>query len=151
MTHSAANETTPDDVLAKIAAYVCGGDDFSAEAYATARLSLMDSLGCGLLALQFPQCAKLIGPVVPGAVFKDGARVPGTQYELDPIQAAFCVGAIVRWLDYNDTFLAAEWGHPSDNLGAILAVADWLGRAGSREQSGRVGRVQRVPPPRDEG
>ena len=88
----------------------------------------MDSLGCAMLALGFPQCAKLLGPVVPGAILKGGARVPGTSYELDPVQAAFCIGAMIRWLDYNDTWLAAEWGHPSDNLGAILAVADWLGR-----------------------
>jgi 2-methylcitrate dehydratase len=118
----------PDDVIAQIASYVCDDHHHSEEAFATARLALMDSLGCGLLALTFPQCAKLIGPVVPGAILQGGARVPGTRHELDPVQAAFCIGAMVRWLDYNDTWLAAEWGHPSDNLGAILAVADWLGR-----------------------
>jgi 2-methylcitrate dehydratase len=128
MTNTPTSARQPDEVLTQIAAYV--GDDrgYSDEAYSTARLCLMDSLGCGLLALGFPQCTKLLGPVVPGAVLKGGARVPGTDYELDPIQAAFCIGAMIRWLDYNDTWLAAEWGHPSDNLGAILAVADWLGR-----------------------
>ena len=89
----------------------------------------MDAFGCGLFAPGLSAMRKLIVPVVPGAVLKGGAQVPGTRYELDPVQAAFCIGAIVRWLDYNDTWLAAEWGHPSDNLGAILAVADWLGRA----------------------
>jgi 2-methylcitrate dehydratase len=122
----------PDDVFARIAEYVCADRSPSEEAYATARLTLMDSLGCGLLALNFPQCTKLLGPVVPGAVCPEGARVPGTGYELDPIQAAFCIGTMIRWLDYNDTWLAAEWGHPSDNLGAILATADWLGRRARR-------------------
>ena len=89
----------------------------------------MDALGCGLLALGFPQCAKLIVPVVPARSLRAVREFPARAYELDPVQAAFCIGAIVRWLDYNDTWLAAEWGHPSDNLGAILAVADWLGRA----------------------
>ncbi len=125
----------PDEVLAQIAAYVCDDPDFSDEAYATARLALMDSLGCALLALRFPQCTKLLGPVVPGAVLAGGARVPGTSYELDPVQAAFCLGTMIRWLDFNDTWLAAEWAHPSDNLGAILTVADWLGR--EAESQGR--------------
>jgi 2-methylcitrate dehydratase len=128
MTSAATKSQQSDDVLAQIAAYICDDGGFSDEAYATARLCLMDSLGCAMLALGFPQCAKLLGPVVPGAVLKGGARVPGTSYELDPVQAAFCIGDMIRWLDYNDTWLAAEWGHPSDNLGAILAVADWLGR-----------------------
>jgi 2-methylcitrate dehydratase len=88
----------------------------------------MDTLGCGLQALDFPACTKLLGPLVPGLTMHNGARVPGTQYELDPVQAAFNIGAIIRWLDFNDTWLAAEWGHPSDNLGGILAVADWLSR-----------------------
>ena len=89
----------------------------------------MDTLGCGLMALAYPACTKLLGPVVPGATLPGiGARVPGTSFELDPVQAAFNIGAIVRWLDFNDTWLAAEWGHPSDNLGAILAVADYLSR-----------------------
>jgi 2-methylcitrate dehydratase len=97
-------------------------------AYETARYCLLDTLGCGLQALEFPACTKLLGPLVPGLTMKRGARVPGTSYELDPVQAAFNVGTIIRWLDYNDTWLAAEWGHPSDNLGGILAVADWLAR-----------------------
>ena len=96
----------------------------------------MDSLGCGLLALEFPQCTKLLGPVVPGAMLPGGARVPGTSLELDPVQAAFCIGTMIRWLDYNDTWLAAEWGHPSDNLGAILATADWLSRQDGAQPAG---------------
>ena len=88
----------------------------------------MDTLACGFQALKYPACTKLLGPVVPGAVMPGGARVPGTSYELDPVQAAFNIGAMVRWLDFNDTWLAAEWGHPSDNLGGILAVADYLAR-----------------------
>lgn len=99
-------------------------------AYETARYCLLDTLGCGLQALDFPACTKLLGPLVPGLTMKNGARVPGTSYELDPVQAAFNIGTIIRWLDYNDTWLAAEWGHPSDNLGAILAVADYLTRNG---------------------
>jgi 2-methylcitrate dehydratase len=101
-------------------------------AYETARYCLMDTLGCGLEALDYPACTKLLGPLVPGLIMHRGARVPGTNYELDPVQAAFNIGAIIRWLDFNDTWLAAEWGHPSDNLGAILAVADWLSRNGER-------------------
>jgi 2-methylcitrate dehydratase len=100
-------------------------------AYETARYCLMDTLGCGLEALEYPACTKLLGPLVPGLIMHRGARVPGTSYELDPVQAAFNIGAIIRWLDFNDTWLAAEWGHPSDNLGAILAVADWLARNGT--------------------
>jgi len=99
-------------------------------AYETARYCLLDTLGCGLQALDFPACTKLLGPLVPGLTMRNGARVPGTSYELDPVQAAFNIGTIIRWLDYNDTWLAAEWGHPSDNLGAILAVADYLTRNG---------------------
>jgi 2-methylcitrate dehydratase len=132
MASPSVHDRRPDDVLAQIAAYVCDDGGLREEAYATARLSLMDSLGCALLALGFPHCAKLLGPVVPGATLQGGARVPGTGYELDPIQAAFCLGTMIRWLDYNDTWLAAEWGHPSDNLGAILAVADWLSRGAQR-------------------
>jgi 2-methylcitrate dehydratase len=97
-------------------------------AYETARYCLLDTLGCGLQALDFPACTKLLGPLVPGLSMHNGARVPGTSYELDPVQAAFNIGTLIRWLDYNDTWLAAEWGHPSDNLGAILAVADYLAR-----------------------
>jgi 2-methylcitrate dehydratase len=123
-----ANLQAADEVLVRIADYVCNAELRSEEAYATARLALLDSLGCALLALNFPPCTKLLGPVVPGATLAGGARVPGTQYELDPVQAAFCLGAMIRWLDYNDTWLAAEWGHPSDNLGGILATADWLSR-----------------------
>jgi len=101
-------------------------------AYETARYCLMDTLGCGLEALEYPACTKLLGPLVPGLIMHRGARVPGTNYELDPVQAAFNIGTIIRWLDFNDTWLAAEWGHPSDNLGGILAVADWLNRNGAK-------------------
>src|SRR3989442_1098670 len=100
----------------------------SAFAYETARNCLIDTLGCGLEALEYPACTKLLGPVVPGTVVPNGARVPGTTYQLDPVQAAFNIGAMIRWLDFNDTWLAAEWGHPSDNLGGILMAADWLSR-----------------------
>ena len=99
-------------------------------AYETAAYCLMDTLACGFQALKYPACTKLLGPVVPGATLTGGARVPGTSYELDPINAAFNIGAMIRWLDFNDTWLAAEWGHPSDNLGGILAVADYLSRSG---------------------
>lgn len=116
----------PDQVLVDIADYVCDYQVDSAEAYDTARNCLMDTLGCGFLALRFPECTKLLGPLVEGTVVPHGARVPGTQFRLDPVKAAWDIGCIVRWLDYNDTWLAAEWGHPSDNLGAILAVADYL-------------------------
>jgi 2-methylcitrate dehydratase len=117
-----------DPLLASIADYATGEPTFSAEAFDTARLCLMDSLGCALLALNFPECAKLLGPVVPGADMPGGARVPGTGFALDPATAAFNIGTVIRWLDYNDTWLAAEWGHPSDNFGAILACADYVGR-----------------------
>lgn len=116
----------PDQVLVDIADYICDYEINSTEAYDTARNCLMDTLGCGLLALRFPECTKLLGPLVEGTVVPNGARVPGTQFRLDPVKAAWDIGCIVRWLDYNDTWLAAEWGHPSDNLGAILAVADYL-------------------------
>ncbi len=118
----------PDRVLTDIADYVLGADIQSELAHETARHCLLDTLGCGLEALEYPACAKLLGPIVPGTVVPNGARVPGTQFQLDPVQAAFNIGAMIRWLDFNDTFLAAEWGHPSDNLGGILAVADWLSR-----------------------
>jgi len=118
----------PDKVLVDIAEYVLGHQITSPEAYDTARLCLMDTLGCGLEALSYPACTKLLGPIVPGTVVPNGARVPGTQFQLDPVQAAFSIGAMIRWLDFNDTWLAAEWGHPSDNLGGILAVADWVSR-----------------------
>jgi 2-methylcitrate dehydratase len=118
----------PDKELVTLAEYVTKHDIHSELAYQTARYCLMDALGCAFLALRYPQCTKLLGPIVPGTIVPNGARVPGTTYELDPIQAAFNIGAMVRWLDFNDTWLAAEWGHPSDNLGAILAVADYLSR-----------------------
>src|SRR5690554_6266246 len=118
----------PDDLLAAIADYVCSTNIDSREAYETARLCLMDALGCAMAALAFPACTKLLGPLSPGMIVPNGARVPGTPYQLDPVKAAFDLGAMIRWLDYNDTFLAAEWGHPSDNLGAILMVADWISR-----------------------
>jgi 2-methylcitrate dehydratase len=120
----------PDALLQQIADYVIGVDQIgSKEAIDTARLCLMDTLGCGLLALSYPACTKLLGPVVTGATMPGvGARVPGTSYELDPVRAAFNIGAMVRWLDFNDTWLALEWGHPSDNLGGILAVADYVSR-----------------------
>jgi 2-methylcitrate dehydratase len=119
----------PDQVLTDIADYALSYEIQSELAYTTARYCLIDTLGCGLEALEYPACTKLLGPVVPGAILANGARIPGTSYQLDPVQAAFNIGAIIRWLDFNDTWLAAEWGHPSDNLGAILAVADWLSRS----------------------
>jgi len=119
----------PDKVLVDIADYVLNYEISSHEAFNTARLCLMDTLGCGLEALSYPACTKLLGPIVPGTVVPNGAKVPGTQFQLDPVQAAFNIGTMVRWLDFNDTWLAAEWGHPSDNLGAILATADWLSRS----------------------
>ncbi len=127
-THIPNIRPRPDKVLTDIADYVAGFRVKSAEAYATARLCLMDTLGCGLEALEYPACTKLLGPIVPGTVVPHGAKVPGTPYQLDPVAAAFNIGAMIRWLDYNDTWLAAEWGHPSDNLGGILATADWLSR-----------------------
>src|ERR1041384_784750 len=118
----------PDGVLVDIADYVLNYRIDSDLAYETARNCLIDTLGCGLEALDYPACTKLLGPVVPGTVVPNGARVPGTSFALDPVQAAFNIGAMIRWLDFNDTWLAAEWGHPSDNLGGILAVADWISR-----------------------
>jgi len=118
----------PDKELVDIADYVMDYQVDSTEAYDTARNCLMDTLGCGFLALRFPECTKLLGPLVEGTVVPHGARVPGTPYQLDPVKAAWDIGCIIRWLDYNDTWLAAEWGHPSDNLGGILAVADHLSR-----------------------
>ncbi len=128
-----AERPAPDRVLVDIAAYARDATIASDIAYETARYCLMDTLACGFQALAFPACRRLLGPVVPGATMAGGARVPGTSYELDPVQAAFNIGAMVRWLDFNDTWLAAEWGHPSDNLGGILAVADWLSRKASAE------------------
>lgn len=121
-----------DQVLVDIVDYVRNYEINSALAYETARFCLLDTLGCGLEALGYPACTKLLGPLVPGLTMQNGARVPGTRLELDPVQAAFNIGAMIRWLDFNDTWLAAEWGHPSDNLGGILAVADWLARNGKK-------------------
>ena len=123
-----ANRPDPDALLVQLAEYVDSYEINSAEAYNTARNCLIDTLGCGLLALRFPECTKHLGPLVPGTTVRHGARVPGTSHELDPIKAAWDIGCIIRWLDYNDTWLAAEWGHPSDNLGGILATADYLSR-----------------------
>jgi 2-methylcitrate dehydratase len=122
------SSATSDSLLLTLANYAQRDAIDSTLAYETARLCFMDSLACAFLALHYPACTKLLGPIVPGAVMAGGARVPGTSYELDPIQAAFNIGALIRWLDFNDTWLAAEWGHPSDNLSAILAVGDYLGR-----------------------
>lgn len=119
---------TFDPLLAEIVDYVLVQANFSAEAYETARYCLMDSLGCAFLALHYPACTKLLGPTVPGTTVPNGSRVPGTSHELDPVTAAFNIGTLVRWLDFNDTWLAAEWGHPSDNLGANLAVSDFVSR-----------------------
>ena len=126
----------PDQVLVDIANYVHDYVIDSSEAYDTARNCLMDTLGCGLEALEYPACTKLLGPIVSGTIVPNGAKVPGTSYQLDPVLAAFNIGAMIRWLDFNDTWLAAEWGHPSDNLGGILATADWLSR--TRVANGQV-------------
>lgn len=117
-----------DQVIVDIVDYVAQYKITSELAYSTARHCLLDTLGCGLEALEYPACTKLLGPVVQGTIVPNGAKVPGTQFQLDPVHAAFNIGATIRWLDFNDTWLAAEWGHPSDNLGGILAVADWLSR-----------------------
>jgi 2-methylcitrate dehydratase len=126
--HISNERPAPDKVLTDIADYALSFKIDSDLAYTTARFCLMDTLGCGLEALEYPACTKLLGPVVQGTVVPNGARVPGTSFQLDPVQAAFNIGAMIRWLDFNDTWLAAEWGHPSDNLGGILATADWLSR-----------------------
>jgi 2-methylcitrate dehydratase len=125
-----AERPAPDSILTAIADYSLNYQIKSTLAYETAAYCLMDTLACGFQALKYPACTKLMGPVVPGATLTNGARVPGTAYELDPINAAFNIGAMIRWLDFNDTWLAAEWGHPSDNLGGILAIADYLSRSG---------------------
>jgi len=127
----ASSRTEWDQVLVDIVDYVRDFQPVSDLAWRSARLVLIDSLGCALEALEHPACTKLLGPVVPGATLANGARVPGTGFQLDPVKAAFDIGAAIRWLDFNDTWLAAEWGHPSDNLGAILAVADWRSRGGA--------------------
>ncbi|MEQ6378202.1 bifunctional 2-methylcitrate dehydratase/aconitate hydratase [Bacillaceae bacterium S4-13-56] len=117
-----------DSLLDEIADYILEKEITSDEALDTARYVLMDTLGCGFLALRYPECTKHLGPIVSGTIVSNGSRVPGTQFELDPVQAAFNIGSLIRWLDYNDTWLAAEWGHPSDNLGGILATADFVSR-----------------------
>ncbi|MGY0610748.1 bifunctional 2-methylcitrate dehydratase/aconitate hydratase [Luteimonas sp. A501] len=132
-THASNVRPAPDQAMVDIADYVTGFAIESPLAWTTARHCLLDTLGCGLEALEYPACTRLLGPIVPGTVVPNGARVPGTGFQLDPAQAAFNIGAMVRWLDFNDTWLAAEWGHPSDNLGGILAVADWLGRTAAAE------------------
>jgi len=123
------NETPPvDQVITNIVDYIFDYSINSDTAFETAHHCFLDTLGCGFEALTYPACTKLLGPIVRGTVVPNGARVPGTAYQLDPVQAAFNIGTIIRWLDFNDTWLAAEWGHPSDNLGGILATADWLSR-----------------------
>lgn len=126
--HISNSRPKPDAVLTDIADYVLKTPITSKAAFDTARYCLLDTLGCGFEALTYPACTKLLGPIVPGTVVPNGAKVPGTQFQLDPVQAAFNIGTMIRWLDFNDTWLAAEWGHPSDNLGGILASADWLSR-----------------------
>lgn len=128
-----AERPEPDQVLVDIANYVCDTEIDSDIAFETAHYCLMDTLACGFQALDYPACTKLLGPVVPGATLPGGARVPGTSYELEPVMGAFNIGAMIRWLDFNDTWLAAEWGHPSDNLGGILATADYLSRTRKAE------------------
>src|SRR5688572_19318658 len=137
----------PDPLLAEIADYVLEYTAPSDEALDTARWCLADTLACGIMALAYPACAKLLGPIVSGTTIAKGARVPGTNYELDPVQAAFNIGTIVRWLDFNDTWLAAEWGHPSDNLGAILAVTDWLSRHQATGETPAAFQTEIVTPP----
>ncbi|HUX44254.1 MAG TPA: bifunctional 2-methylcitrate dehydratase/aconitate hydratase [Terracidiphilus sp.] len=131
--HMSNERPAPDKVMVDIAEYALSYEIESELAYSTAHYCLLDTLGCGLEALEYASCTKLLGPVVPGTVVPHGARVPGTSYQLDPVQAAFNIGAMIRWLDFNDTWLAAEWGHPSDNLGGILATADWLSRVAVAE------------------
>lgn len=127
--YSISNERPPvDKVITDIADYVLNYEIKNEVAWKTAHYCLLDTLGCGLEALTYPACTKLLGPIVPGTIVPNGAKVPGTPFQLDPVQAAFNIGTIIRWLDFNDTWLAAEWGHPSDNLGGILATADWLSR-----------------------
>ncbi|MDB5051479.1 MAG: prpD, partial [Fibrobacteres bacterium] len=134
MSATLSNEKRPPDpALVAMADYVSGYPVGEGTAMDTAVLCLADSLGCAMLALNFPECARMLGPIVPGIRVANGARVPGTDFELDPVAGAFNLGALIRWLDFNDTWLAQEWGHPSDNLGGILAVADWHSRTRSAE------------------
>src|SRR5574338_1259991 len=128
MTRLSNERPQPDKVLTDIVDYVLNYEIKNDLAWKTAHYCLLDTLGCGLEALTYPACTKLLGPIVPGTIVPNGAKVPGTSYQLDPVHAAFNIGTIIRWLDFNDTWLAAEWGHPSDNLGGILATADWLSR-----------------------
>ena len=123
----------PDELIVKIANYVDSYEMNSDLALDTARYCLMDTLGCGFLALNFPACTKLLGPIVPGTKVPNGVLVPGTNFELDPVKGAFDIGCMIRWLDFNDTWLAAEWGHPSDNLGAILSACDYVSRKNENE------------------
>ncbi|SCA62646.1 2-methylcitrate dehydratase [Chlamydiales bacterium SCGC AG-110-P3] len=132
MMTTARENVAYDEALQRIADYVVSDVSLSEEAYSTARMCLADTLGCGILALRFPECTKLLGPVVPGTTVPKGSRVPGTDHVLDPIRGAFNIGTMIRWLDFNDTWLAAEWGHPSDNLGGLLAVADFLSQQGKK-------------------
>src|SRR6195952_1604265 len=133
MSHISNVRPEPDRVLVDIVDYVLNFQVDSTLALDTARNCLIDTLGCGLEALTYPACTKLMGPIVPGTIVPNGAKVPGTSFQLDPVQAAFNIGAMIRWLDFNDTWLAAEWGHPSDNLGGILSVADYLSRKAMME------------------
>ena len=126
--HVAKNNQPYDQPIIDIVDYVLNYEIKSPVAYETAGNSFMDTLGCGFESLEYEACTKLLGPVVPGLTVANGVKVPGTKYVLDPVQGAFNIGAMIRWLDFNDTWLAAEWGHPSDNLGGILATADWLSR-----------------------
>ncbi len=123
-----SSDVETDDLMVAIADYVCDQSEFNEEAYDSAVLCLMDAIACAFLALDFPHCSRLLGPVVPRAELDKGARVLGTRYQLDPTQAAFNMGIMIRWLDFNDTWLAEEWGHPSDNIATILAMTDYLGR-----------------------
>ncbi|MBX5437938.1 MAG: bifunctional 2-methylcitrate dehydratase/aconitate hydratase [Thermoflavifilum sp.] len=134
MTNFFNERPQPDALLVEIAEYVLHTEITSEPAWRTAHYCLLDSIGCALEALSYPACTKLLGPIVPGTIVPHGARIPGTSYQLDPVQAAFTLGAMIRWLDFNDTWLAAEWGHPSDNLGGILATADWLSRTAIARQ-----------------
>ena len=150
--HRSAERPEPDELLTAIADYVADQEIESALAYETARHCLLDSLACAFQALSTPACTKVLGPVVPGAELVGGARVPGTSWRLDPVAAAFNIGTLVRWLDFNDTWLAAEWGHPSDNLGAILAVADYLGQeSGSTPVRGQAATPVATVPLRSDG
>ena len=134
MSSAITKSTQPfDQEIVDIVDYVLNFTIESPVAYETAWNCFLDTIGCGLEALEYPACTKLLGPLVPGITFNNGVRVPGTNYELDPVQGAFNIGTAIRWLDFNDTWLAAEWGHPSDNLGAILATADWLSRTGVKK------------------